>query len=180
MIYFIADTHFSDDAIRRYENRPFENVQEMNENIIANWNRVVTDEDEVYVLGDFGALVCSDEVHGGAGLEAPGRNVLAALNGRKYLVKGNHDTESNEYYRNAGFAEVYDKPVILENFWILSHEPLYVCENMPYANIFGHVHNSPLYKDYSRQHYCVSVERIGYMPVSFQEIIESVKNNLGN
>lgn len=164
MIYFIADTHFSDSAILRYENRPFGSVEEMNETIIANWNKTVSDTDEVYLLGDLG---------GGERIV----DILSALNGTKYLVKGNHDTQSNADYRDAGFAEVYDKPVILENFWILSHEPLYVCENMPYANIFGHVHNSPLYKDFSRQHYCVSVERIGYTPVAFEEIIERVKND---
>lgn len=183
MIYFIADTHFSDDAIRRYENRPYENVREMNENLIANWNSVVTETDEVYVLGDFGALSFVDR----ADMDEDDnkrtmnvQNILSALNGRKYLVKGNHDTQSNECYRKAGFSEVYDKPVILENFWILSHEPLYVCENMPYANLFGHVHNSPLYKDYSAQHYCVSVERIGYAPISFAEVTERVKSGKGN
>jgi len=173
MIYFIADTHFSDDAIRRYENRPYGDVRKMNESMIENWNKVVTEADEVYVLGDFGAFAYCDE---------PGNQVdiLGRLKGTKYLVKGNHDTESNEYYRQAGFAEVYDKPVILEEFWILSHEPLYVCENMPYANLFGHVHNSPLYKDYSRQHYCVSVERIGYQPISFAEVAACVKSGKGN
>ena len=65
---------------------------------------------------------------------------------------------------------MYDLPVILEGFWILSHDLLYVNTNMPYANIFGHVHNSPIIKDYSRQHYCVSVERIDYRPISFEEI----------
>lgn len=173
MIYFIADTHFSDDAIRRYENRPYSNVQEMNESLIENWNSVVMDADEVYVLGDFGAIAHQDETGNST-------NVLGKLNGTKYLVKGNHDTESNEYYRKAGFAEVYDKPVILDSFWILSHEPLYVCENMPYANLFGHVHNSPLYRDYSSQHYCVSVERIGYEPISFAEVAVCVKSGKGN
>ncbi len=164
MVYFIADPHFSDDAIMRYENRPFETVTEMNEGMIANWNKCVTDADEVYLLGDVGT-VAGDEL----------RNILTALNGTKYLVKGNHDTATNAFYREAGFAEVYDKPVILENFWILSHEPLYVCENMPYANIFGHIHNSPLYRDYSRQHFCVSVERIRYTPISFTEIKRKVQ-----
>ena len=45
---------------------------------------------------------------------------------------------------------------------------------MPYANIFGHVHNSPIYKTYSKQHYCVSVERINYMPISFEEIFHKI------
>ena len=85
-------------------------------------------------------------------------------------MKGNHDTKSNEHYRRAGFCEVYDLPVIFQGFWLLSHEPLYVCQNMPYANIFGHVHANPIYKDFSPQSFCVSVERINYTPISFEEI----------
>lgn len=153
MIYFIADTHFGDKNILCYENRPFSNVDEMNRKIISNWNDVIAENDEVYLLGDVGTT-----------------EYIKLLNGTKYLVKGNHDTESNEFYRNAGFKEVYDKPIILNDFWILSHQPIYVCKNMPYANLFGHIHNSPLYKDFSSQHFCVTVERINYTPISFDNI----------
>ena len=156
-IYFIADTHFGDDNIRRYENRPYASVKEMDEALIENWNKTVSDADEVYILGDFGADGVEEEI-------------LSRLNGIKYLVKGNHDVKSNEYYRNAGFKEVYDLPVLFKNFWVLSHDAIYVNRNMPYANLFGHVHNNPIFKDYSSQHFCVSVERIKYMPISFDEI----------
>lgn len=164
-IFFVADTHFSEENIMRYENRPFTSVELMNEELIANWNRMVGNEDRVYVLGDFGAY----------GQE---KQVLDRLNGTKYLVKGNHDTQTNEYYRQAGFEEVYEYPIILEQFWILSHEPLYVNENMPYANLFGHVHNSPLFKDYSNQHFCVSLERINYTPIEFEEIKRRIKDRI--
>lgn len=73
----------------------------------------------------------------------------------------------NWEYRKSGFEEVYDYPIIYENFWILSHETMYINQNMPYANLFGHVHQSPQYTTYSKQHYCVTVERIGYTPVVF-------------
>lgn len=161
-IFFIADTHFSDDNIRRYENRPFESVTEMDERLTINWNNAVDSNDEVYVLGDFGADGCEKEF-------------LSKLNGIKYLVKGNHDDESNDYYRNAGFKEVYDLPVLYKNFWVLSHDAIYVNRNMPYANLFGHVHNNPIIKDYSSQHFCVSAERINYTPISFDEIAKKVK-----
>ncbi len=161
-VFFIADTHFSEENIIKYENRPFASAGAMNEEMINNWNRQVGSNDEVYVLGDFGAT----------GLE---KQVLDRLNGIKYLVKGNHDTQTNEYYRQAGFGEVYDYPIILEQFWILSHEPLYVNTNMPYANLFGHVHNSPLFKDYSKQHFCVTVERINYTPIAFEEIKRKIQ-----
>ena len=162
-IFFIADTHFGEDDIRRYENRPWPTPRDMDTGMIRRWNSECSQDDEIYVCGDFGdpELVPS---------------MLAQLNGIKYLVKGNHDTQSNEFYRKAGFAEVYDHPIILDNFWILSHEPLYTNTNMPYANIFGHVHAAPYVKDYSPQHCCVSVERIGYQPIPFETIKCLVRN----
>lgn len=161
-IFFIADTHFAEENIMKYENRPFASVQDMNESLIKKWNAKVGEADVVYVLGDFGAFGQEQEI-------------LKRLKGIKYLVKGNHDSKENEYYRQAGFREVYDCPILLESFWILSHEPLYVNENMPYANLFGHVHNSPLFKDFSKQHYCVSVERTNYAPISFEEIKKRIQ-----
>lgn len=155
--YFVADLHFDDDRILRYENRPFSGVQEMNRAIIEGWNSLVNPEDRVYVIGDIG-----------------NSEYLASLKGIKYLVKGNHDTYDNVYYRRMGFEEVYDMPVIFEEFWILSHEPMYVNGNMPYANIFGHVHNNPNYCSVSSQGICVSVERIGYKPISFEEIKQQI------
>lgn len=160
--FFIADTHFDSESIMRYENRPFATVEEMNEAMICRWNEVVSPEDQVYVIGDFG----------GDGRE---KEILEQLTGTKYLVKGNHDIMSNEYYRQAGFAEVYDLPVLFDGFFLLSHEPLYVNTNMPYANLFGHVHANPVYRDYSPHHFCVCVERTDYRPMTLEEILGKVK-----
>ena len=160
--FFIADSHFGDESIRKYENRPFATAAEMDEAMVDRWNSTVSEEDEVYVLGDFGA-----DGHEG--------EILARLNGVKYLVKGNHDTASNDHYRRQGFTEVYDHPILLDSFWLLSHDPLYVCTNMPYANLFGHVHANPIFKTYSAQHYCVSVERTDYAPISFSKIKQIIK-----
>ncbi len=156
-IFFIADLHFDDENIMNYESRPFSTAEEMNAAIIENWNRVVGKDDTVYLLGDIG-----------------NERYISELNGIKILVKGNHDMYDSNYYRNNGFTEVYDLPVILDGFWMLSHEPLYVNKNMPYANIYGHIHNNPNYNDYSSHGYCVSVERIGYKPVSFEKIKSDV------
>lgn len=156
-IYFTADTHFGSETIRLYENRPFTDAAEMDQVLISHWNAVISPEDTVWHLGDFGAN----------GHEA---EVLSQLHGIKYLIKGNHDSQSNEYYRQAGFQEVYDLPILFQSFWLLSHEPLYVNTNMPYANLFGHVHNNPQYRDFSPQHFCVCVERTGYAPIQFEAI----------
>jgi len=156
--FFIADTHFGGENIRRYENRPFESATEMDEKLIENWNYAVAEEDTVYVLGDF-----SDYMDSGKESE-----ILGRLNGTKILVMGNHDSHRTpQEWREIGFAECYPMPVIYKNFFMLSHEPLYINSNMPYANFYGHVHANPSYKDVSKQSVCVSVERIDYTPVEF-------------
>ena len=161
-LFLIADTHFGSEQVRRFENRPFEDTQAMDKVMTERWNRVVSPEDTVWHLGDFGAEGC----------EAP---ILSQLNGNILFVKGNHDVFSNDYYRSVGFREVYDYPVLLREFWLLSHEPLYVSENTPYANIFGHIHQNPMYTTCGAHHFCVSAERIDYRPIPFEEVVRSVQ-----
>ena len=157
--FFIADQHFGHSAIIAYENRPFDDVTQMDETIIANWNRVVAKQDKVYLLGDLSFY--KDEQTAA---------IVRRLRGLKYLVLGNHDTKGVRTYYSMGFHRVYDLPVILDSFWMLSHEPLYINANMPYANLFGHVHASEQYTDCSSQSFCVCVERINYTPIAFGEI----------
>lgn len=157
--FFIADPHFGHGAIIGYENRPFETVEEMDQALIDNWNRVVGKHDKVYLLGDV-SFYKDDKT----------ANIVKQLKGLKYLVVGNHDSPNVMRYYDMGFHRVYDNPVILDGFWMLSHEPLYINANMPYANIFGHVHASKQYTNYSIQSFCVCVERIDYTPIEFGEI----------
>ena len=80
-IFLIADTHFGDDNIRLYEERPFPDTDTMDLEMIRRWNSVVGDHDLVYHLGDF----CS-------GGQERCRELLSRLKGRKFLVMGNHDS----------------------------------------------------------------------------------------
>ena len=45
--FFIADTHFGSEKLRCYESRPFETVEEMDKQLIENWNSLVEKEDTV-------------------------------------------------------------------------------------------------------------------------------------
>lgn len=157
--FFTADTHFGHGNIIAYENRPFGDAAEMDSELIRLWNETVSDGDTVYMLGDF-SFYGKEETAA----------ICKQLRGRKLLVRGNHDNHSNQWYRDCGFAEVYDIPVIFAGFWMLSHEPLYINTNMPYGNIFGHVHSNPTYADASSNSCCVSVERTGYAPIEFDEV----------
>lgn len=123
--FFIADPHFGHKAIIEYENRPYHNIHEMDEDIIEKWNSVVHKKDKVYLLGDLSFY--DDEKT---------KQIVDRLKGYKYLVLGNHDHKNVKTYYDMGFHRVYDQPIILDEFWMLSHAPLYTNSNMPYANIF--------------------------------------------
>lgn len=85
MIWFTGDYHLGHARIIEYCNRPFKDVDEMNESIIANHNRVVKPEDAVFFLGDF----CFANI----------RTYWERLNGNIIWIEGNHDRRISFPYR---------------------------------------------------------------------------------
>ena len=163
-VFLIADTHFGHKGIIDYENRPFAGVDDMDRRLMENWNRAVEAEDSVLVLGDFAVAP-----------DARVRELLEALHGRKTLVMGNHDRgRPPAWWQEAGFELACPYPILYDGMLLLSHEPLYVNANMPYINLFGHVHGNPAYKDVSGQHLCVSCERIEYTPILLERAKERI------
>ena len=79
-IFFTADTHWGHRNIIRYCQRPFADVDEMNEALITNWNSTIGKDDIVFHLGDFAM-----------GGSAEWCRLLERLNGRIYLILGNHE-----------------------------------------------------------------------------------------
>lgn len=159
-IFLIGDLHFYHQNIIKYCSRPYKDTDDMNEQLIKNWNSVVRKNDIVYVVGDF-ALCGKNKI-----IEIGQR-----LNGRKRLIMGNHDQASIETYKQAGFEFVYNHPIVLDEFFVVSHEPMVgFSPSMPFANIFAHVHDNPAYTDYSSRSFCVSAERICYEPIGFDTI----------
>jgi calcineurin-like phosphoesterase family protein len=99
------------------------------------------------------------------------RRITEALGGRKLLVRGNQDKQDDGFYLKSGFERVYDLPVLFEGKYILSHEPVQGCEGSELVNLFGHVHTSPEYKDFTPNSFCLSCERIDYTPLTLDEIL---------
>lgn len=85
MQYFIADTHFFHENIILSCDRPFSNVEEMNNTMITNWNNRIKNNDDVYILGDMFFRADIKEIN----------NTLKQLKGKKYLIHGNHDDYIN-------------------------------------------------------------------------------------
>ena len=180
MVYFISDTHFYHTAIIPYCQRPFLSVDDMNEKLIENWNKVVTNEDTVYFLGDFGFS------------SAPKlKDITSRLNGYKIIIRGNHDRDRGEIsWKNIGFDEVYKKKEVsikeilgrcpLDCGYddvIFSHSPRQVGDNV--LNIHGHIHNAPLDTTlyHPENHFCASVEMIDYKPIPLSKILKTKAKN---
>lgn len=85
MNYYISDLHLfcrsQTKAGVNYDNRPFENIEEMHQYILEHWNAKVTNADTVYILGDIALRGRNDALIA----------LVAQLKGRKVLIRGNHD-----------------------------------------------------------------------------------------
>ena len=168
MIYYIADPHFDYAPILERANRPFPSVQEMNEQLIANWNSVVSEEDTVYLVGD----LC------GHGQPIP-ENHLARLKGKKHLIRGNHDTglENQQlllrYFETVtDFLEIDDSGVHV----VLCHYPIVYLQKG--YMVHGHIHGAKqeaynILKPLSRV-MNASADIHHFRPVT---LVELIKNN---
>lgn len=165
--FVIADNHFGHKNVIEFENRPFASIEEMDKYMIKQWNSVVKGDDIVYMLGDFSFY----------GFDQTAK-ILKQLNGVKKLVMGNHDKgRSAAWFRKAGFNEVYDTSVIINDFLILSHKPPeYFNVHTPYSHFFGHVHSTDMYQTITHNTACVCVERWNYTPVDIEEIFKLMQS----
>lgn len=113
-IFFTSDTHFSHENIIRFCNRPFKNVDHMNEELIRRWNEKVGPDDIVYHLGDF--------AWGGSDVW---NKILQRLNGHIHLIMGNHDEKNLRQGYMRHFESVsYQQHIYIEGKSIyLNHYP---------------------------------------------------------
>jgi calcineurin-like phosphoesterase family protein len=160
-IFLISDTHFGHGNILNFKDkegnavRPFSSVEEMDETLIENWNKVVKPTDKIYHLGD-------------VAIPRKGLDCLARCNGDKILIRGNHDIfklkDYMQYFRDIRGYNVIDR-------FIFSHIPIHSESKGRFkANIHGHLHTNKLEDKF---YFNVSVEQINYTPINFEEI----KNN---
>ena len=169
--FFTSDTHFNHANIIRFCNRPFKDVEQMNEALIANWNNVVGEDDTVFHLGDF----CL----GGA---AEWTQLLNRLNGKIYLIMGNHDLKNIRQ----GFIQRFEH-VSMQMHIEIGEQKIYLC-HYPFLcfeggykevwQLFGHVHTrkNNTGNDAGRLQYLyptqydVGVDNNGFAPISFEQV----------
>lgn len=162
--FFVADPHFDHERIMRYCKRPFKTIEEMNETLIQNWNAAVKRGNTVYILGDFAFKNHMTHFH--------------RLNGKKILIRGNHDHMNQEILRN--FTEVHDLLTRRFNrhFVTMCHYPMRSWDRSFHGSyhLFGHVHGrlsehpSMLCLDVG-----VDVPQWGFTPISWDVLEEYFK-----
>ena len=178
--FVISDTHFGHtNSWEKFKLpcgaplRPFTSTEEMDETMIERWNAKVQPHDTVYHLGD---VVINKKY----------LNLVSRLNGRKILIRGNHDIFGDDDYYNVGFEQIHGVRVFVDKF-ILSHIPLHpdcVTERFK-VNVHGHLHANEIMRTRTNMvhgtmtglvtepdpsYLCVSVERTNYEPLHFDEV----------
>lgn len=176
--FFVSDTHFGHANILNFKRndgaplRHFQTCEEMDETMIKNWNDMVGPKDLVWHLGDV----------------VMRRNmlpILARLNGRKKLLRGNHDIWKVHDFLPY-FEDVASVHVLPEHKLIFSHFPIHPCSLYGgKLNIHGHTHyqevhdtdpfTDELYQDPRYINLCV--EHTDYKPVPWEGVLSLVARN---
>lgn len=170
-IFFASDHHFGHANILNFKKddgtplRDFKDIDHMNETIIQRHNETVRPNDKVYFLGD---VVMSRK--------NSALKILERLNGEKILIKGNHDQCDAkaylEYFKDIRGSHQFEG-------LIMTHIPIHPESLARWGlNVHGHLHSNivrmPLSQIPDRRYFNVSMERIGYYPISLEEIKKQI------
>jgi calcineurin-like phosphoesterase family protein len=178
-VFLVSDTHFGHAGVCHFlqndgvtKLRPWDNPDDMDEEMVRRWNETVRPKDKVYHLGD----VVINRRH---------LKTLARLNGDKILIKGNHDIFKLEDY-TPYFRDIRSYHVM--NGMILSHIPVHESNLYRFGtNIHGHTHSNRvtmldtyLSKPVIDPRYqCVCVEQTDFRPILFEDVIKRIEKEGG-
>lgn len=151
--------------------RPFSSVEEMDEHMVDNWNKVVNKGDTVYHLGD-------------VVIPRPSLSILERLNGRKILIRGNHDQgplkDFSRYFEDVRGAFFHPGDSTMRGGLIFTHIPVHPsCLSGHYlGNVHGHLHCHLIFDngDVDKRYFNACVERNDFTPVALEEIKTHFKN----
>ncbi len=175
--FLVSDTHFSHAGVCRFlradgktKLRPWDDVNEMDEAMIAAWNDRVRPKDKVYHLGD-------------VVINRKALSIMDRLNGDKVLIKGNHDIFGIDYLKY--FRDIRAYHVL--NGMILSHIPVHSDSLGRFGtNIHGHLHDKRVMTrkwfrnvvDVRYHNVCVE-QNPDFAPMLFEDVIKRIKEEGG-
>lgn len=176
MIYFTSDLHLGHSSIIKMKNRPFNDVNEMNRTLIRNYNNCVKNNDICYILGDICHHLRSEETN----------EIIKKLNGKKILIKGNHDKEFDKTLFD-GVYDLFSTSISIGNYnryFVMMHYPMLSWNkaNTGSIHIHGHIHSDGNYNAENRNkhilRYDVGVDANNYYPVSALQLFDYFKDAL--
>lgn len=185
-IWFTSDLHFNHANIIKFCNRPWKTTEEMDEALISNWNSVVKPNDLIFDLGDF-AFADRDKWI----------KLLEQLNGKHYLILGNHDITRwpgnkvlplFERVEHQLTLKIDGRKVYLNHYPFLCYGGTYRDNTSKVYQLFGHVHSSPNCSGLDKDRlinlfpyqYDVGVDNNNYTPISWEQVKDKINNQIIN
>lgn len=174
-IWIMSDLHLGHDRDFVWGKRGFSNVQEHNDTILENIKACVKENDEFYILGD---LTLGD-------LDAAAV-YLRKIPGHVHVILGNHDTERRiEFYKSLGWDVQFATIIRYGKYrFYLSHYPTNTANpgenklSLAMVNIYGHIHQDWNWCSDAPFSFCVCPEANNNFPLSLEEIISNLKENI--
>lgn len=162
-VFFTGCTHFGHANIIKLADRPFENIDEMDEVLVSNWNETVTPKDTVYHLGDFSWWKGNTDA----------KKYLNRLNGNVILIRGNHDSE------NWGTPYMSFKRNLAgrKRKVCLMHYPIEEWDGWYSKSIHMHAHTHKPALISAERRFNVGVDACDFRPISLDEIENVLTEN---
>jgi len=172
--WFIGDLHFGHRNIITFDDdngkkiRPFSSIEEHDETLITNINALVRPQDRLYILGD----IC---------ISRKNIPMVSRLNGRKKLIKGNHDIFKLKDYLPY-FDDICAYRTYPEHGIICSHIPVHPqqLEHRFKWNVHGHMHANKVKTGQviirnDERYINVCPEHTFFKPVNFDQILKKIE-----
>ena len=163
--FFTADLHFAHQSIIRHCDRPYDNVHEMNEALVENWNSVVTEKSLVYILGDF-AWMRPDYW-------------MDRLNGQKILVIGNHDTLNSDAKKKFQFIKPMYETKIDGQSITMCHYQMSEWNKSFHGSwhLYGHSHGNATEWD-DKLSFDIGTDLWNYTPVHWDTVVNKMQHKM--
>ena len=164
--FFTADEHYYHENIIRYCNRPFANVSEMHERLIANHNSLVRAEDFVLHIGDFSL-----------GNKEVTQLIIDRLNGLHGFVRGSHDN----WLKGTGANDIWTHKIdnIDNNFIVACHYAMRLWPRSHYNSWQLHGHSHGRLHSIGKQ-MDVGVDTNYFYPYAYESIVSSMQHKDDN
>jgi len=183
-VFFTADFHLFHHNVIRFDNRPFDNVDQMHKAIEENWNSIVSPDDIVIYLGDLSFARREDKAYV--------EKMMSTLNGEIHYVMGNHD-KWDDIKKFTKFKSMQDYLEVrithlhvgkkIETLFCSMHYPIYSWNKKHHGTymVHGHCHGNLHHGEEANFYVGRRVIDAGcmlhdYKPISYQQIMEKLSH----